>query len=311
MGRDWQWLGIAALLLVLSACEVDKPADKESVSQPMIEQPVADTPQVTSPPATDLPLDLSPAAANGGDSASTDVTDISHEQGPSSDVDETRLLRIGTTINFAGGNQESLTLTWLEHVFAELGYQVQMEYVPGRRMIIELNRGIMDVDLVRAVDISRGFDNITRVDHPWINSCILAVGLQGQRQAFLDAATLEREQNVGVITGTPGLLALIAREWPAAKITEYKSDRQAALMLQHQRVDFIITPHVSWGGLSEASVRRLEVFDIVTEMEGYMHVHKSHAEMIPALIASMKKNAAESAAFSCSTERFRKRLALP
>jgi hypothetical protein len=272
MRAYWQWLGALGVLLALSACEGGKQVNVDAQAEP---EPV----QEVEPVQVEAP------------------------QGDSS-----RLLRIGSTINFEGGQQEALISTWLEHVFAELGYQMQLEYVPGRRMIIELNRGIMDVDLVRTVDISRGFDNILRVEHPWVNACILAVGLQDQQQAFVAAANEGREQTVGVISGSPGLLSLIAREWPAATISEYKSDRQAALMLQHQRVDFIVTPHVNWGGLRKASERQLRVYDIVAEMEGYMHLHKSHAALIPDLIASMKKNAAESAAFSCTTEGFRQQL---
>ncbi|BFM18342.1 hypothetical protein R50073_45250 [Maricurvus nonylphenolicus] len=274
-----QLLGVVTALLVLSACDSREQAvveaDRSSPEQP----PALSTDQ--------LPVPVAPVKEQGETPA---------------------VLRIGSTINLEGSNQEAQVRLWLEHVFTELGYDMQLEFVPGRRMIIELNRGIMDVDLVRTVDISRGFDNILRVEYPWINSCILAIGLRGQQQAYADATAQGKEQTVGVITGSPGFLSLIARQWPAAKITEYKSDRQAALMLQHQRVDFVVAPHVNWGGLRKASARPLDVYDVVTEMQGYMHIHKSHAELIPDLIASMKKNAAESAAFSCTTERFRAQL---
>ncbi len=232
--------------------------------------------------------------------------------------EERSVFRIGSGLNLQGTAASNDAQQWLDYVFAEIGKEVRFEYIPGRRMMIELNTGEVDVDLARAIDISRGFDNIERIDHPWMNACSIVVGLAKNKKAYRRPLTVGEDVDliadapvVGIFSGSPAMAASAERSFPGYIVVEYKSDRQAVLLLQHGRVDAIITSHLNWEHLRDMAERPLDVYDVLGEAPIYMHIHKKHLPKIPHIITGLKKYADKIAHLSCDIDQLRANYQLP
>lgn len=232
--------------------------------------------------------------------------------------EESSVFRIGSGLNFQGTAASNDAQLWLDYVFAEIDKEVRFEYIPGRRMMIELNTGEVDVDLARAIDISRGFDNIERIDHPWMNVCSIVVGLAKNKKTYQRPLTSGEDIDliadapvVGIFSGSPAMAASAERNFPGYIVVEYKSDRQAVLLLQHGRVDVIISTHLNWEHLREMAERPLDVHDVLGVAPIYMHIHKKHLAKIPKIITGLKKHADKIAHLSCDIDQLRAEYQLP
>lgn len=229
--------------------------------------------------------------------------------------EELGAFRIGSGLNFQGTAASDHVQLWLEFVFAGLDKDVRLEYIPGRRMMIELNTGEVDVDLARAIDISRGFDNIERIDHPWMSVCTVVVGLAKNSAKFQGKTSVATEDSstpvVGIFSGSPAMTAAADRNFPDHIVVEYKNDRQAALLLQHGRVDAIISTHLNWEHLQDMAELPLAIYDMLGVAPIYMHIHKKHQAKIPKIIAGFKKHADKVAHLSCNVEQLRAEHQLP
>jgi ABC-type amino acid transport substrate-binding protein len=238
-------------------------------------------------------------------------------------IQEAGKFRVGSGLNFEGTAASNDVQLWLNFIFEELAKDIRLEYIPGRRMMIGLNTGEVDVDLARAVDISRGFDNIERVDHPWMHVCSIVVGL-AKNKAGLQAETpsiLEGGDGVsdnivetpviGIFSGSPAMTAAAERYFPDYIVVEYKNDRQAVMLLQHRRVDLIISTHLNWDHLQEMAELPLDIYDMQGATPIYMHIHKKHQARIPEIIIAFKKHADKIAHLSCNIEQQRAEHQLP
>ncbi len=264
-------------------------------------------------------------ACNGQDNngqAATEKTipvTVTRIQAASDSVDTqgNSVFRIGSGLNFEGTAASNDVQIWLDFVFAELDKDVRLEYIPGRRMMIELNTGEVDMDLARVVDISRGFDNIERIDYPWMQVCSIVVGLEKNKTGFQaqPPSTLENVAEassqvagtpvVGIFSGSPAMAAAAERSFPDHIVVEYKNDRQATLLLQHRRVDLIISTHLNWEHLQEMAELPLDIYDVLGTASIYMHIHKKHLAQVPNIIAGFKKHAGKVSHLSCSSDQLR------
>jgi len=174
----------------------------------------------------------------------------------------------------------------VERALSEYGYQMRLEYMPGKRLMAQLNTGVIDADLIRAIDLSRGFENIVRVEEPINRVCGLIYRLEERDQLALSDA--ESPVSVGVYSGAPGVASTLLRMFPPVELVYFKSLAQGIKMLMHERIDFLVIPDVQAPALITGTDKPLRLASVFKFGDSYMHVHRRHDELAVRLAASIK-----------------------
>jgi len=169
---------------------------------------------------------------------------------------------------------------------SEYGYQMRLEYMPGKRLMAQLNTGAIDADLVRAIDLSRGFENIVRVEEPISRVCGLIYRLKERDQLALSDA--ESPASLGVYAGAPGVASTLLRKFPSVELVSFKTLAQGVKMLMHERIDFLVIPDVQAPALITGTDKPLSLASVFKLGDSYLHVHKRHDELAVRLAASIK-----------------------
>jgi len=183
----------------------------------------------------------------------------------------------------AGPNRVALLV---ERALSEYGYKMRLEYMPGKRLMAQLNTGAIDADLIRAIDLSRGFENIVRVEEPINRVCGLIYRLAERSQLALNDA--ESPSKLGVYAGAPGVASTLLRKFLLVELVSFKSLEQGIKMLLHERIDFLVIPDVQAPALISGTEKPLSLASVFKFGDSYMHVHKRHDELAVRLAASIK-----------------------
>lgn len=211
------------------------------------------------------------------------------------------VFRVGT-ISMASPQAQLLTEQWLAVVFEGLPFTPELELFPGRRLMIELNLGLIDADLGRRVDLSRGFSNVIRLNEPFIRVCTVMMSLA---DAGGDPQVLQNK-NILIATfgGTPATQSELINNWPLATIVEFKTMEQAVNLLLHRRVDFVGIPHTHVKTIQQLSALPLNVYKVYPPRGANMHINSKHAALIPQLEAGMRRAAPIVDSLNCRPEQF-------
>ncbi|MGH1372389.1 MAG: hypothetical protein ACRBBW_10160 [Cellvibrionaceae bacterium] len=188
-------------------------------------------------------------------------------------------------VSYIETNQRSYEEWLLTEALLRHGYQLEVRRFPGKRLIVELNNGNLDGDMHRTVDLSRGFNQIVRVESVLSQSCGWIYQL-----AQRDADTVQTR--IGIYRGTPGGRALINKIMPGVDIVLFSTLEQATKLLANGRVDYV--------GLIDQQTeafRSLMPRPIVPTMQlalpfNYAHFHRRHAQLakdIEATILSLQR----------------------
>jgi len=167
---------------------------------------------------------------------------------------------------------------------AEQGYALELQFLPGRRSIAQLNNGLIDGDMARLQDLSKDFVGIVRVDEPLVYACVLFYRLQSH--AALKASEPVR---VGVISGAAAGDAAVLTRWPSAELVGYESIKQAAQLLMSERIDMLAVSASQRSQLLAEVKRSVALQDVLQFLPAYMHVHRSHEQLAVNLAESIKR----------------------
>lgn len=209
--------------------------------------------------------------------------------------------RVGT-ISVASPETRALIDRWLAEVFRDTGYTPVLELYPGRRLMIELNLGMIDADLGRRVDLSRGFTNIIRLDEPFISVCSVMLTLQKPREQF--AELHNKSLMIGTLGGTPDTQSELLNSWPRATIVEFRDMQQAVNLLLHRRVDFVTIPHTHLDMLRALSPLPLDIFKVYPPQGAHMHLNSKHQNLQQALEAGVRRAAPLVSQLNCQPQAY-------
>jgi len=184
-------------------------------------------------------------------------------------------------------DQHSYSRSLMTKALAEHGYQLQVNYYPGRRLMAQLNSGVIDGDMGRAFNMSQSFDNIVRVEEPLQHHCARLYQLKSR--LMLEPSGDNQPIRVGVYGGAPGGTAALLARWPNARVVAYDNLKQGALMLSNERIDLLAIGTMQAPLLQQYSERPLAVVDTFALPPTYMHVHKNHKQLAVDLADSIKQ----------------------
>lgn len=182
------------------------------------------------------------------------------------------------------------------------GYRMEMRYFPGKRLLSELNRGNVDGDLLRTVDLSQQLADVVRVEWPISGSCAWVYGLE---QASLNPANQSRPK-LGLYRGTPGGHKMAAAVMPDAQVIQFNSLTQAAKMLENQRVDLIGL--VTWQikPFTQLMQRPVAAYGQFVLPPNYVHLHRRHGDLAKSLVETLRQLQLDRPSPQCELEeRFR------
>ncbi len=140
-------------------------------------------------------------------------------------------------VNYVDPNAQSYERWLLTEALLRHGYELDVRYFPGKRLMVELNNGNLDADMSRTLDLSRGFSQVVQVATPLGQRCAWIYQLR-------DVADPSDGGKIGLYRGTPGGHAVAAKVMPNAELVFFSSLNQAAKMLAGERIDYIGL--VSW-----------------------------------------------------------------
>jgi len=186
------------------------------------------------------------------------------------------------------------------------GYAMQLEYFPGKRLMVQLNSGRLDGDLYRAVNLSRAFDNVVRVEEPLLKSCGFVFRLSSRPD--VDIHNRNNTLNIGVYDGAPAASNELLRRYPHLKLIFIKKMQQGVDMLSHQRIEFLALPHTQEALLSQLLQEPTDVVDVIELPSIYLHLHSRHRQLAQDLVPTLKRFKKELRTETCNLELLQQRL---
>jgi len=203
------------------------------------------------------------------------------------DEPELKPFSVGTFAFAKGEGKQGYVPQLVKKALAQQGYSMGLQYFPGRRLIAQLNTGLIDADLGRSLNMAKAFENVVRVEEPLFRPCALLYRLQSHTLA--DVKGLEASTKIGALAGGPEGRSILREHWPRADLVPFKSFKQAAAMLMAGRIDLVALPGIMISRFMAEVGRPVALQDSFYLGPVYMHVHKRHAELAVRLSATIKR----------------------
>ena len=202
---------------------------------------------------------------------------------------QTKPLRLGLPSGSKSGSNEYPHYRWLEHSLKALGYHIELNYLPGKRLLQQVNQGLMDGDLSRVPEAVVGFEHLVQVPTPFIRTCYRGYGFQSLSGSV---------QRVGSIRGAV-MIEDIARERWGDTFTPLNSFEQGVRLLVAGRIDLMLLPTLVEGSIflkrfevsSGLTLKRLT--PLVAEFDTYIYLHEQHRAIAPALAHALSASRAQ------------------
>lgn len=219
----------------------------------------------------------------------------------------TQTLRIGT-FNFTRDIEGMSTVEQLlRDALLEHGYQMKVEYYPGKRLMAQLNSGLIDGDLYRAADLSRGFENVIRVNEPLIQSCGLIYGLRERGDVKINDAS--KNIRVGIYGGVPDALAKVLGQFPNVEFVFFKKLYQGVGLLELHRIEFITVANGQEEEFMSLLGKPVSLAGGIVLEPAYFHLHKRHTALAKELAETMHRLKSVHSIVHCTQDTLDLRLA--
>jgi len=204
---------------------------------------------------------------------------------------------VGTFTFAKGEGKQGDVQQLVMRALAQQGYRMDLQYFPGRRLVAQLNTGLIDADLGRSLNMAQAFENVVRVDEPLFRPCALLYRLQSDLPMDMGASV-----KVGALAGGPEGLSMLREHWPNADPVPFKNFKQAAAMLMAGRIDLVALPEMMMNRFTAEMAWPLALQDSFYLKPVYMHVHKRHHELAERLAATIKRLKRQSPSPECHLE---------
>lgn len=205
-----------------------------------------------------------------------------------------KVLKLG----FYAGFQKTFKLgphaPWLERALADVGYQPQMHWLPGRRILNQVSSGILDGDLARSqAVVDANFPHLIRVPTPFGRACYAGYRLESQESQL---GTLQ----IGVFEGLLQVQKLAQEHWPKAQLTVVQSPLKALKMLASKRLTYLLLPPQTKAQLEQISGETLvQSTPHIIGFDVYMFLNPRHASLAPRLAKALQAHRPSSISTSC------------
>lgn len=193
-------------------------------------------------------------------------------------------ITIGTYEMFRHSKNLHKIAAMVEQALKDNGYQMQLSFYPGKRLIAQLNNGIIDGDLYRSAAFGKKFDAIVRVEEPLIQSCALFFRLKDHANQGL-----EKHNRLGLYAGAPGPTEKVLERWPKAKAVFFSTLKQGTALLQNQRIEALAVPHMQEQEFLKIAIRPVVLVDAFAIEPSYLYLHARHRALADNLAITLRK----------------------
>lgn len=194
--------------------------------------------------------------------------------------EEFRLIRVGV-LGAVAQPETTYAARLVGDALSQLGYRMELIPLPGKRLMSQLNRGQIDGDLIRTVDLSRGFDKVVRVPEPIGSLCGNVYRLLERPDVNIKQST--HKTTLAIYNGAPGTSSFFLRHWPAVMHAPFGFLPQGVKMLTHERVDLIAVLDLDRDYLNSLTDRPLQPYARFHLEATYFHVNAKYLELVEPL----------------------------
>lgn len=175
----------------------------------------------------------------------------------------------------------------MDEALLQQGYRMELVSMPGKRLMSQLNRGQVDGDLIRTVDLSRGFERVLRVPESIGSICGTVYRLLERPEVNIKQS--RRGTVLALYNGAPGASSFFLRHWPAVEQAYFGFLPQGIKMLTHERVDLIAAHDLDREYLRSLSDRPLQPYARFHLEPTYFHVHANYEALIGPLAKTLNR----------------------
>ncbi len=184
---------------------------------------------------------------------------------------------------------------WLHAALKQEGYRPKIHWLPGRRILNQVNNGILDGDLLRAeMVVKNNFPSLIKVNTRFGRACYAGYGYQ-KKQIRQD-----RKLHIGSFEGLLHVRWLAQKHWYNSQLTMIKDPASAVKMLAHERLDFMLLPPGAVPPLEQVFQTKLvQLTPHIVQFDTYMFLNPRHRALAKKLAVALKETKPAGIDLSC------------
>lgn len=169
--------------------------------------------------------------------------------------------------------------------FERIGLPAEVVYTPTEQSLVDVNGGLLDVEINRIEGMEAQYPNLVQVPEP---NMVMRFVAFAKDSVPIDGRQSIRNLDIGIVRGWK-ILETYTDGFPWVVLVP--SEVELFRMLSKGRIDVAlysqITGYAAVSDLGLAGIRHLE--PALAEREMYMYVHKSHAPIVQDLAAALRE----------------------
>ncbi len=172
---------------------------------------------------------------------------------------------------------------WLHAALKQEGYRPEIHWLPGRRILNQVNSGVLDGDLLRAeIVVKNNFPNLIKVDSLFGRACYAGYGYR-QRDISQQQAL-----RFGSIEGLLHVKNLAQKHWYNSEFTTITDPGAALKMLSADRLDLLLLPPNVVQNLEKSfGVQLIQLTPHNVQFDIFMFLHPRHEELAKKLALAL------------------------
>ncbi len=210
-------------------------------------------------------------------------------------------LNFGFYPGFEQTYQHSPYKTWLEAALKREGYRPKIHWLPGRRILSQVNEGLLDGDLLRAESVvKQHFPKLVQVPTRFGRACYAGYGYRPR-----DANKIIHKDMALHIGNLEGLLQVkqeAQKHFPNASFSAISNARTAFKMLAAGRLDLMLLPPQPisrFENIFATKLVRLTPHKI--QFDAYMYLNPRHRELAEKLAVALEATKPNAINLDCPT----------
>jgi len=168
----------------------------------------------------------------------------------------------------------------LKAALATQGYELQLNYTPSRRALVQASSGQIDGDLARSAMVEREYTNLRRIALP---CATLKPGLYALAQASMSWQQRPLKK-IAYFRGSTRLLNSLANSLSGYELVLTGSSEQGLKLLQSKRVDAVFLSKTLFAQVGKAQPELVSgIAQLTPELDDvklYTYLHKRHEGLI-------------------------------
>jgi len=192
-------------------------------------------------------------------------------------------LRFGHYPAFKHTYAQSPHYHWLSQSLGALGYRIQVVLLPNKRLIAQLNDGMLDGDFARLLGGSKTSRNQVSVPEPFAHLCYMGYKWPGR------ALPTRERLVIGTFYDWDYAVKTAKEFWPESEHFLIQDMASPVHMLRSGRVDLLFMPSVKAAFFEREMGIKLEpATEVIRKIDTYVQLHKRHQHLTKKLAEQLR-----------------------